>query len=119
MVDGTEGEGSLKAVGGTHGVSPYWYYGGPSCVHFYRSGRESRYPGAEFGRKTLLLSCVSFPFVAHQLAGARRQLMNTRLGRRLRSSFVVSLCNGPDRSAKSRGAIDGCSKSVRCVIILS
>ena len=32
-----------------------------SCVHFYRSGRESRYPGAEFGRKTLLLSCVSFP----------------------------------------------------------
>ena len=70
MVDGAQGEGSLKAGGGTHGVSPYWYYGGPSWVHCYRSGRESRYPGAEFGRKTLLLSCVSFPFVAHQLAGA-------------------------------------------------
>ena len=24
-VDGADGDGSLKAVGGTHGVSPYWY----------------------------------------------------------------------------------------------
>ena len=46
-VDGAEVDGSLKAVGGTHGVSPYRSYGGPSCVLFYRSGRESRYPGAE------------------------------------------------------------------------
>jgi len=43
-------------------------------VHFYRSSRESRYPGAEFGWKTLLLSCVSFPFVEHQLAGAYENL---------------------------------------------
>src|SRR5271157_6259724 len=39
-LDGAEGDGSLKAVGGTHGVSPYWYwywyYGGPSCVLFNR-----------------------------------------------------------------------------------
>ena len=42
-------------------------------MHFYRPGRESRYPGAEFGRETPLLSCVSFPCVAHQLAGARRK----------------------------------------------
>src|SRR5271157_4812438 len=61
MVDGAEGDGSLKAVGGTHGVSPYWYYWGPSCVHFYRSGGESRYPGAESRRKPLLLSCASYP----------------------------------------------------------
>ena len=46
-VDGAEVDGSLKAVGGTHGVSPYRSYGGPLCVLFYRSGRESRYPGAE------------------------------------------------------------------------
>src|SRR5271157_144503 len=26
ILDGAEGDGSLKAVGGTHGVSPYWYY---------------------------------------------------------------------------------------------
>ena len=25
ILDGAEGDGSLKAVGGTHGVSPYWY----------------------------------------------------------------------------------------------
>src|SRR5271157_1514409 len=72
ILDGAEGDGSLEAVGGTYGVSPYWYYGGPSCVLFYRSGRESRYPGAESRRKPLLPSCVSFPFVAHQLASARK-----------------------------------------------
>jgi transposase-like protein len=32
---------------------------------------------------------------------------------------AAPLCNGPDRSAKSRGVIDGCSESARCVIILS
>ena len=26
-LDGAEGDGSLKTVGGTHGVSPYGYYG--------------------------------------------------------------------------------------------
>ena len=55
-VDGAEVDGSLKAVGGTHGVSPYRSYGGPSCVLFYRSGRESRYPGAEsLGKSTSYL----------------------------------------------------------------
>ena len=37
-IDGAEGDGSLKAVSGTHGVSPYWNYGGPSCVLFYQLG---------------------------------------------------------------------------------
>ena len=32
---------------------------GSSCVPFYRSGRESCYPGSESRRKTLLPSCVS------------------------------------------------------------
>jgi hypothetical protein len=55
-VDGAEVDGSLKAVGGTHGVSPYRSYEGPSCVLFYRSGRESRYPGAEsLGKPTSYL----------------------------------------------------------------
>ena len=55
-VDGPRFDGSLKAVGGTHGVSPYRSYGGPSCVLFYRSGRESRYPGAEsLGKPTFYL----------------------------------------------------------------
>src|SRR5205823_13338658 len=31
-VDGADGDGSLEAVGITHGESPYWYYGGSSCV---------------------------------------------------------------------------------------
>ena len=55
-VDGAEVDGSLKAVGSTHGVSPYRSYGGLSCVLFYRSGRESRYPGAEWlGKSTSYL----------------------------------------------------------------
>ena len=55
-MDGAEVDGSLKAIGGTHGVSPYRSYGGPSCVLFYRSGRESRYPGAEsLGKSTSYL----------------------------------------------------------------
>ena len=67
-VDGAEVDGSLKAVGGTHGVSPYRSYGGASCVLFYRSGRESRYPGAEsLGKSTSYL--VHPASVAHQLAG--------------------------------------------------
>ena len=54
-VDGGDGDGSLKAVGRAHGVSPYWNYGGASCVLFDRSGGKSHYPGAESRRKTLLL----------------------------------------------------------------
>src|SRR5271157_2751276 len=56
-VDGADSDGSLKAVGGTHGVSPYWYYGAPCCVLFYQSGRRSRYPGARSTRKISTLSC--------------------------------------------------------------
>jgi hypothetical protein len=58
-VDGVEGHGSLKAVGRAHGVSPYGYSGGSSCVLFDRSGRKSHYPGAESRRKTLRLYRVS------------------------------------------------------------
>src|SRR4051812_17987595 len=31
-VDGTEGDGSLEVVGIAHGETPYWNYGGSSCV---------------------------------------------------------------------------------------
>ena len=69
-VDGAEVDGSLKAVGGTHGVSPYRSYGAPSCVLFYRSGRESRYPGAEsLGKSTSYL--VHPASRRHQLASAK------------------------------------------------
>jgi hypothetical protein len=54
-VDGVERDGSLKAVGCAHGVSPYWYSGGASCVLFDRSAGKSHYPGAESRRKTLRL----------------------------------------------------------------
>jgi hypothetical protein len=33
-VDGAQGDGSLEAVGLTHGEAPYWHYGGSSCVFF-------------------------------------------------------------------------------------
>jgi len=61
ILDGAEGDGSLKAVGGTHGGSPYWYNGCPSCVLFCRWGRDNRQPGPESRRKLLLLSCASYP----------------------------------------------------------
>src|SRR5271157_5203683 len=35
ILDGADGDGSLKAVRGTHGGSPYWYNGCPSCVLFF------------------------------------------------------------------------------------
>jgi len=54
-----------------HCVSAYRYCGGPSRALFYRRGKESRNPEAESRRKTPLSSCVSFPFGAHQLRGAR------------------------------------------------
>src|SRR5208337_3704934 len=48
MVDGAEGDGSLKAVGGTHGVSPYCYNGVPSCVLFYRRAGIVATPARNF-----------------------------------------------------------------------
>ncbi len=33
-VDGADGDGSLEVVGVTHGVSPYWYYGGVHRAFF-------------------------------------------------------------------------------------
>ena len=43
MVDGAEGDGSLKTVGGTHGVSPYWYYG--RCIlRAFLSIRQAKPP---------------------------------------------------------------------------
>ena len=51
---GLQGDGSLKSVGGAHGVSPYCYYGDSSCVPFYRSGRESHYPQMEITETSIL-----------------------------------------------------------------
>ena len=58
-VDGVDVDGSLKAIGRAHGVSPYWSYEGASCVLFDRSGGKSHYPGVETRRKTLRLDRAS------------------------------------------------------------
>ena len=50
---------------------------------------------------------------------ASSQRKNRRNARPQSACDAAPLCNGPDRSAKSRGVIDGCSESARCVIILS
>src|SRR4051812_14354246 len=60
ILDGAEGDGSLEAVGGTHGVSPYWYYGGPSCVPFIVSKGEPATPVARILPKSSLLFCASY-----------------------------------------------------------
>src|SRR5512143_1675537 len=54
-VDGSEGDGSLKAVGVAHGESPYWSYGGSSCVLSVIGPADAR-SGAEMAREQLLLS---------------------------------------------------------------
>ena len=73
-MDGAEVDGSLKAVGGTHGVSPYRSYGFLLCVLFYRSGRESRYPGSGIALEiNLLLLCASLPLVCAPLAMLREK----------------------------------------------
>jgi len=54
---------------------PYWHYGDPSCVLFYRMGRQIRYPGVELRREnTLPILCIP-PLIAHQLASARLDLL--------------------------------------------
>ena len=68
-VDGAEVDGSLKAVGGTHGVSPYRSYG-VLVRAFLSLGQGERYPGAEsLGKSTSYL--VHPASLAHQLASAR------------------------------------------------
>ena len=49
-VDGADGDGSLEVVGVTHGVSPYWYYGGSIVRFLIDRARESHYS----------LSCAEF-----------------------------------------------------------
>ena len=60
MVDGTEGEGSLKAVGGTHGVSPYWYYGvHPACIFIDRAGKVATPERNSAGKHSSYLAYLS------------------------------------------------------------
>src|SRR5204862_5269406 len=69
-VDGAEGDGSLEAVGVTHGETPYWHYGGSSCVFSLIRPAESLSwaritPGWRFP-----ILC-NLPLLAHQLTSAR------------------------------------------------
>ena len=66
-VDGTEGDGSLKVVDVTHGGSPYWHYGGPSCVFFVVPPGKVTLPGRNGSGRNLSYP-VHPPLVAHQLA---------------------------------------------------
>ena len=73
ILDGAEGDGSLEAVGGTHGVSPYWYYGGPSCVPFIVSKGEPATPVARILPEIISPVLCILPMIAHQLAGAYKK----------------------------------------------
>ena len=62
-VDGAKVD-RMKAVGGTHGVSPYRSYGGPSCVLFIaRAGRAATPERNRSGNQPPIL-CI-LPLVAH------------------------------------------------------
>jgi len=78
-VDGAEGDGSLKAVGGTHGVSPYRYDGGCILRAFLSIGQGKTLPRSGIARKTLSpILCIP-PIVAHQLASARNFFQESRI----------------------------------------
>jgi len=72
MGDGAEGDDSLKAVGGTYGVSPYCYYGGGSILLTFLSlGQGEPLPrtgiSPDYSHHILcILSCI-----AHQLASTK------------------------------------------------
>src|SRR5260370_40407438 len=68
-VDGPESDGSLKVVGLTHGESPYWFYGGSSCVFCWIGLTRSSLWG-EFATENSLPSLRIPPLVPHQLASA-------------------------------------------------
>ena len=70
-LDGAEGKGSLKTVGGTHGVSPYWHDGGSSCVLSYQSSKRSHRPAAGISPENSPPILCILPSIAHQLARAR------------------------------------------------
>ena len=77
-VDGADSDGRLKAVGSTHGVSPYPYNGSPSCVLFYQSGRAMPLPRSGGGRPER--STLSWPnsscLRAHELTSAEGNFEN-------------------------------------------
>jgi hypothetical protein len=70
-VDGAEGDGSLEVVGVTHGESPYWPYGGSSCV-FSLIGSAKSSSGGRIDPTQLFPILYGLPLIAHQLASARK-----------------------------------------------
>src|SRR4051794_32557677 len=68
-VDRAEGDGSLKVVGITHGESPYWNYGGSSCV-FSPIRMSQSLPQGQITRAPLFLILCNLLRIAHQLASA-------------------------------------------------
>ncbi len=109
ILDGAEGDGSPKAVGGTHGGSPYWYNGCPSCVLFCRWGRDNRQPGPESRPKLLLLSCASYPSsrtnwrapvkISRRCAHDAEKLQRWNLARlRLKPTDACTMTSQPFRS---------------------
>src|SRR5262249_24658244 len=74
-VDGAEGESNLEVVGVTHGGSPYWSYGGPSCMSSpIRPAKSLRRAGSA-GEISLPIPRIA-PLIAHHLASARQKLQS-------------------------------------------
>jgi hypothetical protein len=57
-VDGAEGDGSLEIVDVAHGESPYWPYGGSSCVFFVDQTGQVILWGQHRPRRGLYPSCA-------------------------------------------------------------
>jgi hypothetical protein len=70
-IDGPEGDGSLEVVGLAHGESPYWNYGGSSCV-FSPIGLSKSLPHAQVVLARPFPFLRNLPWFAHQLASARK-----------------------------------------------
>ena len=74
-VDGANVDANLEVVGIAHGESPYWNYGGSSCV-FSPIRLSQSLPQAQVTRAPLVLILCSLRWIAHQLASARDFLMS-------------------------------------------
>src|SRR5512135_3426935 len=61
---------SLEVVDVTHGESPYWYYGGSSCV-FSSIRPANSFSWARIAPEKPFPILCNLPLIAHQLASAR------------------------------------------------
>src|SRR5512135_3165260 len=78
---------SLEVVDVTHGESPYWYYGGSSCV-FSSIRPANSFSWARIAPEKPFPILCNLPLIAHQLASARHFFHV--LGMQSRSSMPAS-----------------------------